>query len=74
MFFSSDREKGQARPRAAAEYSLTAMIDAGIEQCAIVISDRKSEIMRYFSDGKDFNISIAYLIPTLFGISYWENM
>lgn len=57
------REAGsqRARPILAAEYSVQAMRAASIERCLIVIADWKTEIMRYFGDGSDYGMYIAYL-------------
>lgn len=53
------------RPMLAAEYSLQAMRRASITQCFIVISDWKTEIIRYFGDGVDIGVRIAYLHQTV---------
>jgi glucose-1-phosphate thymidylyltransferase len=45
----------------AAEYSLQAMHEAGVRRCLMVVSDRKPEILRYFGDGADAGLSIAYV-------------
>ncbi|MDC0834533.1 sugar phosphate nucleotidyltransferase [Geitlerinema sp. CS-897] len=62
FFKTDDRENGKrVYPRAAAEYSIQAMRHANIQFVLTVISDRKTEVIKYFSDGRDFDINIAYL-------------
>jgi glucose-1-phosphate thymidylyltransferase len=51
----------KAYPRLAAEYAIQSMVYADIKLCLIVISDNKTEVLKYFGDGKDFDINIAYL-------------
>ncbi len=50
-----------ARPIPVAEYSLRAFGLAGVGQCLFVIADWKTELLRYFGDGSDLGIHIAYL-------------
>jgi glucose-1-phosphate thymidylyltransferase len=64
VFFATDDDGGSLQPRVAAEYSLQAMRKAGIEQCIVVISERKMEIIRYFGDGRDAKMSLAYISQT----------
>jgi glucose-1-phosphate thymidylyltransferase len=64
VFFATDDNGESLQPRVAAEYSLQAMRKAGIEQCVIVISERKMEIIRYFGDGRDAKMSLAYISQT----------
>lgn len=59
--FFVDPLTGVVRPMLAAEHSLCAIREAGVHKCVIVISDRKSEIIRYFGDGLDVGLSIAYV-------------
>ena len=47
-----DEPDGSMRPILAAEYSLLAMKEAGIERCVIVVNDAKTEILKYFGDGQ----------------------
>ena len=49
------------RPIPVAEYSLRAFGVAGVGQCLLVVADWKTEIIRYFGDGRDLGMKIAYL-------------
>lgn len=62
--FASEPGKERARPIPVAEYSLRAFGEAGISQCCIVIADWKTELVKYFGDGSDFGLSIAYVNQT----------
>jgi len=59
--FVEDPLNGGLKPMLAVEYSLQAMHEAGVEKCIIVVSDRKSEILRYLGDGSEAGVSIAYV-------------
>src|SRR5437660_7533857 len=59
--FLRDPITGAVRPMLAAEYSLQAMRGAGVRRCVMVVSDRKPELLRYFGDGTDAGLSIAYV-------------
>lgn len=59
--FVRDDNNGSLRPILVAEYSLLAMRRAGIRRCLITISDRKPELLRYFADGSDLGLKIAYV-------------
>lgn len=61
VFFIADNNNEKIQPRVVAEYSLKAMKYAEIQLCLLTISDRKTEIMRYFGDGTDIGVNIAYL-------------
>ena len=45
----------------AAEFSLSAMRTAGVRRCVMIIADRKTELVRYFSNGAHVGVSIAYV-------------
>jgi glucose-1-phosphate thymidylyltransferase len=60
--FFFDSIKGVVRPMLAAEHAMYAMQEAGIRKCVIVVSDRKPEILRYFGDGSDAGLSLAYVV------------
>jgi glucose-1-phosphate thymidylyltransferase len=63
VFFTTDncKQSNKVYPRAVAEYSIQSMCYANIKSCLIVISDSKTEIIKYFSDGSDLGMDIAYL-------------
>lgn len=49
------------RLRVVCEYSLECLAAANVSQAYVVISDHKYEIIRFFSDGKEHGINLAYL-------------
>ncbi len=55
---------GQVRvhPKVVSHYLLEAMARAGARNVYMVISKEKTDLMRYYGDGADLGISIAYLI------------
>ena len=59
--FLADLPSGELRPMVVAEYSLRAFRDANVRKCIVVVNDRKPEILRYFGNGSDFGLSIAYV-------------
>ena len=59
--FTKPNKDGDSFPILAAEYSLRCMRLAGIQKCVITTHDWKPEILRYFSDGHEFGMSIAYV-------------
>lgn len=59
--FLDDPATGAVRPMLAAEYSLIAMHEAGIRRCLMVVSDNKPELLRYFGDGTELGLTIAYV-------------
>lgn len=61
VLYVQDDGGGEARPVPVAEYSLRAMRMAEIKHCLIVISDSKTDILRYFGDGSGIEMRIAYL-------------
>lgn len=61
VFFISSINKNKAYPMVAAEYSIFAMQFAKIKSLLITISERKTEIARYFGDGSNWDMNIAYL-------------
>ncbi len=62
--FASEPGTERVRPIPVAEFSLRAFSRAGIHQCCIVIADWKTELVKYFGDGSDFDLSIAYVNQT----------
>jgi glucose-1-phosphate thymidylyltransferase len=59
-FFRAE-DGSSVRPIVSAEYSIRAMRDSGIERCYVIVSDWKTELIRYFGDGSDFGLPISYL-------------
>jgi glucose-1-phosphate thymidylyltransferase len=69
-FYWEPVEDGIA-PRLAIEHSLRAMQCAGVDLCAIVVSENKPEILRYLRDGAQFGLQILYLVqPEPFGLAH----
>ncbi len=64
VLFSRDATTGRARPVVAAEYSLLAMRDAGIEKCIIIINEGKPEILKYFGNGADLGMNLVYAVQS----------
>jgi glucose-1-phosphate thymidylyltransferase len=64
VLFSLDRRSGEARPMLAAEYSLMAMRDAGIEKCIVIINEGKSEILKYFGSGSELGMNLLYAVQS----------
>lgn len=61
---------GSMRPMMVAEHSLQALRSAGVRRCVTVVNDRKPEILRYFGNGEDMGLSIAYVIqPEALGLA-----
>ena len=56
-----DVTTGKVFPIVTAEYSLLAMRRAGLKKCIIVTNSNKPEILRYFANGSEFGMSIAYV-------------
>jgi glucose-1-phosphate thymidylyltransferase len=59
--FESGPGRDRLRPIPVAEFSLRALRRARIRQCCIVIADWKTELVKYFGDGSDLDLSIAYV-------------
>jgi glucose-1-phosphate thymidylyltransferase len=59
-----DDETRTARPLPVIHLSLRGFKQAGIRRCAVTISDRKPELMRFLGDGSDFGLNIAYVQQT----------
>jgi len=55
------KEGRQDRPRAISEYLVERMEVAGVSKVCMVISPHKSDIMRYFSDGRN-NVRFCYVV------------
>lgn len=49
-------------PKLAIEHSLSAMQTAAVDDCVIVISDTKPEILRYLGDGAILGVNLAYVV------------
>lgn len=64
ILFSLDRQSGEARPMLAAEYSLAAMREAGIERCIVIINEGKSEILKYFGNGTEMGMNLVYAVQS----------
>ena len=64
ILFTLDRESGEARPVLAAEYSLAAMREAGIEKCIVIINEGKSEILKYFGNGSELGMNLVYAVQS----------
>jgi glucose-1-phosphate thymidylyltransferase len=59
--FAPHGEGGKVRPIPVAEYSLRAFQVAGIRHCLMIVADWKTELMRYFGDGSELGLHIAYV-------------
>lgn len=64
ILFTLDRQSGEARPMLAAEYSLVAMREAGIEKCIVIINEAKSEILKYFGNGSELGMNLVYAVQS----------
>jgi len=62
IVFVADSPSGQIRPIVSAEYSLVAMHEAGIRQGVIIISESKTEILKYFGDGSELGLNLVYAV------------
>jgi glucose-1-phosphate thymidylyltransferase len=49
------------RIKVVCEYALDSLVEAGVEQAYVVVSDHKCEILRFLSDGREYDIRLAYL-------------
>ncbi|NNF99959.1 MAG: dTDP-glucose pyrophosphorylase [Desulfobacteraceae bacterium] len=66
----SDAIKGP-RPKAAAQYLLEQMRNAGAQKAYIILRSGKWDIPKYFEDGSRLNLDIAYLIMRRpYGVPY----
>jgi glucose-1-phosphate thymidylyltransferase len=61
VIYTEPDEDGNARPVLVSEYSIRTMTHAGIQKCIVTVHDWKYEILKYFQDGKEFGIDIAYI-------------
>jgi glucose-1-phosphate thymidylyltransferase len=59
-----DDETSTARPIPVINLSLRGLKEAGVRRCAITISERKPELMRFLGDGSDFGLKLAYVQQT----------
>jgi glucose-1-phosphate thymidylyltransferase len=57
----SHPESEGPRIKVVCEYALDNLVEAGIGQAYVVVSDHKCEILRFLSDGRDYRIRLAYL-------------
>jgi len=64
IVFALDRSSGRARPVVAAEYSLTAMREAGIEKCIVIVNENKTEILKYFGSGAELGMKLVYAVQS----------
>ncbi len=64
VLFTLDRQSGGARPMVAAEYSLTAMREAGIGRCIVIVNEGKTEILKYFGDGAELGMNLVYAVQS----------
>jgi glucose-1-phosphate thymidylyltransferase len=69
--------KIQSRPKVISQYLLEQIIETGASKILIVLSEGKSDIMKYYGDGSKFSSSIAYLyqeelngMPNALNIAY----
>lgn len=56
-----DDETSTARPIPVVNLSLRALREAGVRRCAVTVSERKPELMRFLGDGSDFGLKLAYV-------------
>jgi glucose-1-phosphate thymidylyltransferase len=59
-----DDETSTARPIPVVTLSLRALKEAGVRRCAVTVSERKPELMRFLGDGSDFGLQLAYVQQT----------
>src|SRR4051812_8626272 len=59
--YVADESSGLVRPVLVAEYALSAMREADIVRCVMIITERKMELLRYISDGAHLGVSVAYV-------------
>jgi glucose-1-phosphate thymidylyltransferase len=64
VLFTLDRQSGGARPMVAAEYSLTAMREAGIEKCIVIINEGKTDILKCLGDGAELGMNLVYAVQS----------
>jgi len=50
------------RPRAVSEYALQAFAAAHVERCIVIIAPWKLELVSYLGDGREFDLSLAYVM------------
>jgi len=51
----------QKRPKVISQYLIENLVTAGVERIFIILGEGKSDIMRYYGDGKRFGTNISYL-------------
>jgi glucose-1-phosphate thymidylyltransferase len=64
VLFTRDVHSDRARPVVAAEYSLTAMREAGIVKCIVIINESKPEILKYFGNGSELGMNLMYAVQS----------
>ncbi len=63
-----------SRPKAVSQYVLESMVSAGVERVYIILNRNKFDILRYYGNGSEFGVSIAYLVVDhLGGMPYTLN-
>lgn len=53
--------KNQRRPKVVSQYLIERILQAGANRLAIIVSEGKSDIMKYYGDGSRFSTDICYL-------------
>lgn len=54
-------EEGSARPRLIIEIALRAMLLAGVQNCFVVVSPSKPELLKVLGDGSELGLRLAYV-------------
>lgn len=49
------------RPKVISQYLVENLVAAGTERIFVILGEGKSDIMRYYGDGKRFGTNIVYL-------------
>ncbi|MFL6130182.1 MAG: sugar phosphate nucleotidyltransferase [Mycobacteriales bacterium] len=55
-------DAGALRPRAVVEYSVAALVRAGVPRCVAVVAPWKLDVVRYLGGGEDLGISMSYVL------------
>lgn len=53
--------KKEIIPKVLAEYTIGNMVNGGVEDFILIINDQKSELLRYFGDGKQNKMNVVYI-------------
>jgi glucose-1-phosphate thymidylyltransferase len=59
--YEPDVAGSAVRPRAVIEFSLSAMVRAGVPRCVLIVAPSKLDILSYVGDGEDLGISMSYV-------------